>query len=243
MTERITDYGRLIVGLRSELFACAIELAKTQHMRSPSRPFTWALSGGETPQAWYRWCAETQAIPRDLLASAHFTVSDERPVPFDSAQSNFGNAERLLLAPLNVPPEHRHPWPVDRAPEESADSYRQIMAKLSGPDRGYCVCLLGLGDDAHTASFFPESPLLRDDGGVLFTAVLTAAKGWRLTVTPTGLRACDSIIVMALGSHKATALRRVFTGAYDPLSTPAQILKTCAGQVVWLVDEAAAKEF
>jgi len=240
ITERTTDYGRVMIGSIPELFAQAVALAAQQSTRSNAPAFTWALSGGETPQAWYRWCVEQKAIPSTLLEAAHFTVSDERHVSLESPQSNYGNAARLLLDPLHVPADRRHPWPVNCAPPQSAETYRHTMARHAGAGRAYDVCVLGLGEDAHTASLFPGSPLLEKDGGELFVAVPTAEKGWRLTVTPTGLRACGLIVVMTLGGAKAPALRKVFTGAYAPRITPAQILKTCADRVVWLVDQAAA---
>jgi 6-phosphogluconolactonase len=87
---------------------------------------------------------------------------------------------------------------------------------------------------------FPGTPLLRDDGGLLFGAQEVPGKGWRLTITPTGLRACGLVVVMALGAGKAEALQRVLRGPSDPINVPSQILKTCAERVVWLVDEAAA---
>ena len=123
---------------------------------------------------------------------------------------------------------------------------------MAGPGRAYDVCMLGLGDDAHTASFFPGSPLLADatdpaadvlparEAEEWFAAIATADKGWRLTVTPAGLRACGLVVVMTFGAAKAPALRRVFHGAYEPTTTPAQILRACAARVVWLVDPAAA---
>ena len=101
--EKVTDYGRLIVGTREELFATAVDLAGAQQAKASKKFFSWALTGGSTPQEWYRWCVTNRAIPEKLALAAHFTVSDERVVPLHSDQSNFGNAERLLLAPLQVP--------------------------------------------------------------------------------------------------------------------------------------------
>lgn len=239
MTERKTDYGRLIVGNVTEIFTQAVTLSAAQQERAASPRFTLALTGGSTPQQWYQWCVGQNAIPA-RLAEAHFTVSDERDVPLESPQSNFGNAERLLLGPLQVPAERRHPWPVGGAPAATAAAYREQMRALCGAGRTYDVCMLGMGDDAHTASLFPQSPLLTDDGGELFAAVDAGDRGWRLTITPTGLRACGLIVLMTLGANKAPALKRIFTAPYDPLNAPSQILKTCADRVVWLVDEAAA---
>jgi len=240
MTERITDYGRFFVGTKEQIFEKAAALAIEAHAKTKSKNFTWAFTGGSTPQDWYRWVAATKPLPASLLANTHFTVSDERHVPLNSDQSNFGNAERLLMEPLGVSAEHRHPWVVAYEPLAAAEAYRRTMMILAGPGKGYDVCFLGMGDDSHTASFFPGSPLLEDDGNLPFAALDVPGKGWRLTITPAGLRACELIVVMALGAGKAEALRRVLHDPFDPIKVPAQILQTCSDRVVWLVDEAAA---
>jgi 6-phosphogluconolactonase len=242
MREITTDYGRLLIGEKLELFAAAARLAEAHKATCKSPNFTWAFTGGSTPGAWYNWCAENHVLSAETLATTHFTVSDERCVLLSSNDSNFGNAERLLLAPKAVPVEHRHPWVVAYEPEAAAEAYRRTMQLLNPPGRAYDVCFLGMGDDAHTASFFPGSKLLVNDGSIFYAAVNTPQKGWRLTITPTGLQACGLIVVMTLGVGKAAALKRVLEGDDALLDAPSKILKTCADRVVWLVDEAAASE-
>jgi 6-phosphogluconolactonase len=241
MTDKPTDYGRLIVGTKEELFANAVSLAADAYKKAKGS-FTWALTGGSTPLEWYRWVVANRAFSMQQISSTHFTVSDERHVPETSEQSNFGHAKRLLFDPLGVPAEHRHAWPTHLEPAQAAAEYSRTWASIGGAYSAYDVCFLGMGDDAHTASFFPGSPLLSDDGGKDFAAVDAGQKGWRLTVTPTGLRHCGLIVVMTLGAQKAPALRRVFRDEYSPVSTPSQILKSCASRVVWLVDSAAASD-
>lgn len=240
MTGIKSEYGRIQVGTQAELFAQAVALTTAQAAASPSKRFTWALTGGSTPAAFYQWCVAQRSLPDTLLERTHFTVSDERHVLLTSDQSNFGNAERMLLAPLGIPVERRHPWMVAWPVAEAAEAYRKTMLLLAGPGRAYDVCFLGMGDDCHTASLFPGTPLLRDDGGLLFGGQEVPGKGWRLTITPTGLRACGLIVVMALGAGKAEALHRVHRGPYNPIDVPSQLLKSCADRVVWLVDAPAA---
>ncbi|HEU5081695.1 MAG TPA: 6-phosphogluconolactonase [Opitutaceae bacterium] len=242
MTEKMTPYGRLIVGKKEELFAQAVHLAADQAKRTADLRFSWAFTGGSTPSDWYKWCVSTKALPSELLGRADFTVSDERYVPLSSDQSNFGNAERQLLEPLKVDISHRIPWPVAMAPVDAAAEYSGMWAARFGVDRAYDICFLGMGDDAHTASVFPGSILLREPVKTLFTAVEVPGKGWRLTITPAGLKTCGLIVVMTLGAGKAEALARVMNGPFDPLSTPSQLLKESAAKVVWLVDEAAASK-
>lgn len=240
--EAHTDYGRFIVAERQTLFALAIDLTGEHKQRCAGRTFSWAFTGGSTPQEWYRWCVDSRALPPAFHEGTLFTVSDERHVPLESEQSNFGVAERLLLNPLKVPADSRKPWPVDLPPEQAARLYAEQWASLAGRGRGYDVCFLGMGDDGHTASLFPGSPLIADDGGELFTSVEVPGKGWRLTVTPSGLNGCGLIVVMALGAAKAKMIARVLEGPHDPQQTPIQLLRTWRSRVVWLVDEAAAAQ-
>jgi 6-phosphogluconolactonase len=240
MREISSDFGRVVVGSQTELFGEALRLTVAAQQAARPGRFLWALTGGGTPAAFYKWCVETRALPDGLAQGTHFTVSDERHVPLGSPESNFGNAERLLLAPLGVPTDRRLPWMVAWPVAEAAEAYRRTMLILAGPGRAYDLCFLGMGDDCHTASLFPQTPLLKDDGGLLFGGQEVPGKGWRLTITPSGLRSCGRIVVMALGAGKADALHRVHRGPADLLNVPSQVLKTCAGNVVWLVDEPAA---
>lgn len=238
--EKVTEYGRLIVGTREELFAATVDFAAEQQAKASKKLFSWALTGGSTPQEWYRWCVTNRLMLEKLALAAHFTVSDERVVPLHSDQSNFGNAERLLLAPLRVPAGNRHPWPVAMLPDEAAATYAQDWQSRAGVGRTYDICFLGMGEDGHTASIFPGSPLLETGEKRLFAAVDVPGKGWRLTITPAGLAACGLIVVMALGAAKAKMLKRVLTGVNDPAKTPVQILHQWRDRVVWLADNAAA---
>lgn len=236
-TETTTDYGRLYVGSKEELFATAVALL-TDHIGGPGgHGIDIALSGGSTPQEWYRWCVSKRALSADLVKSARFTVSDERCVPLHSEQSNFGQAERLLLDPLRVAASQRQPWPVHLLPHEAADAYVVSRTDGAGGIRAYDVCFLGMGEDGHTASIFPGSPLLNDGSGRLFSAVDVPGKGWRLTVTPAGLFRCGRIVVMALGAAKAPMLRRVLEGKFEPSATPVQLLKTVKDKVIILTDQ------
>lgn len=240
MREITSSYGRVLVAPQAELFTEALRITQAAHAAARPGRFLWALTGGSTPTAFYKWCVETRSLPPALTRDSHFTVSDERHVLLSSPESNFGNAERQLLAPLDVPTDRRHPWMVAWPVAEAAEAYRRTLLILAGPGRAYDLCFLGLGDDCHTASLFPQTPLLHDDGGLLFGGQEVPGKGWRLTITPTGLRACGQIVIMALGAGKSEALHRVHRGPVDELNVPAQILKSCADRVTWLIDEPAA---
>lgn len=244
MKELSSSYGRVFIGSKEDCFRTAVFLAEGQRAQNPlKRHSTWALTGGSTPKEWYQWCVAKDALSPTTLATTHWFVSDERYVRIDSHESNFGNADRLLLKPLGIPADRKHPWSTNIAPGMAAVEFGRVNAPWFGRDRTFDVCFVGMGDDCHTLSLFPGSPLLRDDGGAFFAAIDVPEKGWRLTLTPSGLKACGLVVVMALGEGKAEALHRVLAGPYDPLQVPAQITKNIRDKVVWLVDEAAAAKF
>lgn len=196
---------------------------------------TVALSGGSTPKAFYAWAVANRVLRPETLARVEWHVSDERCVPLDSADSNFGNAARGLLDPLGVPAGRRFPWAVDRAPAEAAAAYERFW-RAAGRDRLYDLCLLGLGDDSHIASLWPSCPLVAADGGARFAATEWPGRGWRLTVTPSGLALCGSVVVLVNGAAKAPALRAVCRGAEDARVHPGQLLRRMADRVTWLAD-------
>ena len=240
MHELITDFGRVCVGLPDELFAEAARLGLAACRVAAQGQFTWALTGGSTPKAWYHWCVDRRALPAEVLAATHWFASDERCVPLGSDESNFGNAQRLLLQPLDVPATHQHPWPAMRGPGEAVRRFAQEVEHIAGAGRCFGLCFLGLGDDGHTASLFPGSALLTGVDTAHFAAVEVPDRGSRLTITPAGLRACHQIVVMATGAAKAAAVERVFRGSEGVSAVPAKVLFDCASRVTWLLDADAA---
>jgi len=240
MTEELqTRVGRIVIDEAASLFEQAVNLAG-KHAADLTGNVGWALTGGSTPAAFYRACIEKALIPESLLARIVWTASDERFVPLESTESNFGNAARQFLDPLKVPDDCRVPWPTDLPPREAALVYRDRWSAKIGVGRVYDICFLGMGDDCHTASLFPGSPLLRTEQERDFAAIEVPGKGWRLTVTSEGIMRAGLVMVMALGRGKAKALRDVVYGDEAWVEKPAQLLAGAADRVVWLVDHAAA---
>lgn len=199
-----------------------------------------AMSGGSTPKAFFKWAVDTGALSPATLARIDWHVSDERCVGLDSPDSNFGNLARGLLDPLGVPVARRFPWPVDLPPADAASAYERFW-RVAGRERLFDLCVLGMGDDSHVASLWPGCPLTAADGASRFAATEWPGRGWRLTVTPSGLALCDRILLLAGGAAKAPALRAVCRDpALDFARHPGQVLRPLASRVEWLVDAPAA---
>lgn len=195
------------------------------------------LTGGSTPKAFYNWVTQGEFLSKNAKESVIWTTSDERMVPLTSEESNFGTATRMMLDPLGIPELNRLPWPVNVDPHSAGMMYEKRWNERFGHRETYALCFLGMGDDGHTASLFPESPLLGINTDENFVSVDVPGKGWRLTITPAGILRCNEIIITVTGENKAETLGDVLR---DNGQYPVQVLRDCADRVTWLVDEDAA---
>lgn len=201
-----------------------------------------ALTGGSTPKAFYQWARE-HAVLRGNLDTLWWTTSDERFVPLISEESNQGNAWRELCAPLKIKESQMLFWKTGEGePAQVAEQYTREFEQHFGKENAYNLCFLGMGDDGHTASLFPGSPLLENEPTALFQAVEVPGKGDRLTLTPQGLEACERIVIMVCGKSKAARLKEVMAGTENVNDLPVRLLGRFAQKVTWLVDMEAASE-
>ena len=240
MKENIpTPYGLLLVGSQEQVFEHTAALISDCQAQKNSR-ITVGLPGGSTPTAFYRWVVERRALSENVLKNTCWLASDERCVPLESDESNFGNAERLLLGPSNVPDDFKIPWPTHLDPADAAREFNKTWNDRFGAGACFDLCFLGLGDDCHTASLFPGSPLIDSACEDNFAAVEAPDKSRRLTITEAGLARCGKIVVTVLGHNKAAALKQVLKAPCRPLERPAQLLQKHARRVLWLTDPPAA---
>lgn len=237
-------FGEVHIGPKIALYEVFVQLIK-ETVKVTNYPPGVALTGGSSPKSFFKWLADNPDVLPELKKEIIFTVSDERHVPIESEESNYGNALRLFFEPMGVEIDHCFPWDSNRSPEEAADWYGMLWELSFGTDNIYDLCMLGMGDDCHTASIFPGSPLLNPgwEQGPNFASVLVPGKGNRLTITPRGLSRCGKIVVMVTGANKAAALHRVFHGGEsDVVDVPITLLRTFSEKVVWLIDEDAASQ-
>lgn len=238
MQERTTSLGRLHIGPREDLFAQLATLLNAGAEKERGH-LPIGLTGGSTPLAFYRWAAAEKPFKEEFLSRAVWSVSDERMVPLDSEESNFGNADREMLQVLGIEEERKFPFPVQVDPHSAALAFDRRFRERFGVG-AFSVCLLGMGEDGHTASLFPGSPLLVIEADAFFAPVDVPGKGWRLSITPQGLDACRRIVIMVTGAGKAERLAEVFSTAPDPERLPVQLLHRHADRTDWLLDEEAA---
>ena len=238
MKEIGSQYGNILIGEQDELFIKAVELLLAEASKRSTA--TVGLPGGVTPQNWYKWIMRENALNCAALERICWLTSDERYVPLESEESNFGNASRFFLDPMNVPETCRMPWPVNVDPYSASIVFNRRWNERFGQHRCFDICFLGLGQDGHMASIYPEGPIVGLQTHENFTSVEVPGMGWRLTITHQGLGRCGKILLMVTGAKKAAPLRAVMKNPCDPYRNPAHLLREIAANVTWLVDEEAA---
>jgi len=200
------------------------------------------LAGGRTPRGLYELLS---ASPDDWPLRwdrVQLFMGDERWVPADHGDSNQRMVRESLLADLPGDPVF-HPMPTDGAsPAEDAARYRDCLAREVPEARGglprFDLILLGMGDDGHTASLFPDTPAI-DATEPVAEVHVPKFDSWRLTLTPPALNAARHVLFLVTGADKAPVLARVL-GDGPRRELPASLVNPPEGEVEWQVDRQAA---
>ena len=206
-----------------------------------------ALSGGSTPRLVYPLLASRPRVDLVDWSRVEFFWGDERAVPPDDPESNFGVARTLLIDHLpGVRPRAVHRMPADALDRDAAAArYEAELGRASGVPPGtsrrprFDLIWLGMGPDGHTASLFPGAATLAERRRWVVPATAPAAMAVpeRMTFTFPLINAARSVLFVVAGADKAAALRSVRSG---PRDLPAARVR--ARSTLWLVDALAAGE-
>ena len=224
------------------MFADAGELAQAAASKIAQRivagtgrggRFRVALSGGQTPIATYQALAAGPWVGQEQWRVVEIYFTDERVVPIDDPQSNYRMARVTLLEPAGIPARNIH-----RIRAEDPDLEEVVREYERRLPPALDLIILGIGDDGHTASIFPGSPVARE--AVARVAVVRDSPKpplQRVTITPRVLREAREIMVLAVGGSKAEAVAGALEGTTDPDRIPARLVR----EREWLLDRAAAR--
>lgn len=210
--------------------------------------FRVALSGGSTPRRLYELLAEAPWREQVDWSRVDFCWGDERTVPPDHPDSNYGAAAAALLRPIGAPAERVHRIKGEMADsEQAAREYQEELARLfgvapGGPPPALDLILLGMGADGHTASLFPYSQALAERRRWVVSHYVARLGAPRITLTAPVLNRAREIRLLVTGPDKAAALHEALEGPREPERLPVQLVAPEAGRVVWLVDRAAASK-
>jgi len=194
------------------------------------------LTGGSTPRGAYALAAQADAD----WSRATVWFSDERMVPPDHPDSNFGMAARTLLSQLSKPPTVVR-IPGELGADAAAGAYEALLRERMGSDPRFDLILLGMGPDSHTASLFPGKPEVEERGRFAAPVPLAGMEPQvpRVTLTFPVLNGAREVDFLVSGADKADAVARAFTEPPDP-DAPAGHVRPTAGSLFVFLDEAAA---
>ena len=237
----MTETRREVHADAAAVAARAAELLAAE-LAASRGPAAVCLSGGSTPRRLYELLATQPWRGRIPWERAHWFWGDERCVPPDHPDSNYGMVRRAMLDPVAAPAANVHPVrTLDLTPEAAAAAYAAELQRWYGApalEAGrplFTVNLLGLGEDGHTASLFPGTPALQERQRWA-VAVIGARPEPRVSLTYPALNSARLTLVLVTGSGKREVLARLAAGA----DLPAAHVRP-AGPLVWLLDRAAAE--
>ena len=205
--------------------------------------FTIALSGGSTPKVLYSLLGDEPYRNQIDWAKVDIFWSDERCVPPDSEDSNYHLAQQVLLSKIPIPESQVHRMPADRPDRDAASqAYTEEMYRTFGTNRipKFDLMHLGMGPEGHTCSLFPHQESLHEQQRLVMPVIVPKPPPARLTFTPPLLNAARFVLFLVTGADKADALQAVLEGEYQPDEYPAQIVRPDNGEVIWMLDNAAA---
>lgn len=210
-----------------------------------------ALSGGSTPKRLYQLIAESSLDDLDW-SKVKLIWGDERNVPHDHVDSNYKMVCEAWLDRLDKSTPNHVPqaFPVQIAvnsPERAAAEYETQIRSAIDPSNQFAddfppidIVLLGLGDDAHTASLFPETDALEETSRLFVANYVAKFAAYRLTLTAPMINSARNVAFLVCGQSKRPALEVVMHGPRHPSEYPAQLVEPKHGRLLWFLDTAAA---
>lgn len=212
--------------------------------------FLVALNGGNTPTRLFQLLAKNYRNKIDWTKT-HIFWGDERCVPPDDSGSSYGQARDALLKHVPIPDSNIHRVQTDPStgsgrrlqPAEASKNYSLTLRGFASPPLDvprFDLVYLGMGEDGHTASLFPGSPVDVTEATLPVTAQYQDRPANRVTMTQLVFNQARMIVFMVTGEKKAVTLAEVLSDSYNPELYPAQRINPQDGDLIWLADEDAA---
>ncbi|MFZ2286819.1 MAG: 6-phosphogluconolactonase [Bacteroidales bacterium] len=220
----------------------AMILIKDLDRIEPDHFYTIALSGGTTPEYLYRYLSDNYAerISWDKLL---VFWGDERCVPPEENDSNYRMAYESLLQNVPIPDANVFRIRGENDPEAEARQYSELVSSVVPFFNGlpqFDLMLLGLGDDGHTASIYPDRPDLFSSSQLFEVAVRPGTPQKRITATGRLINNSSRIYFIVTGSKKASIVSEIIESKTGSDRFPASRVNPGSGHIVWLLDSEAA---
>lgn len=254
----IFEAASLFLELAADFTERAIAAVETKN------EFVVLFSGGNTPKPFLEHLTMTQKTTKKIpWEKIKFFFADERYVPSDNAESNFHMLYEYLFKKVPVLEKNVHRIPTEYSdPKEAAVAYEQTLReafnlKTTKELPLFDIVYLGLGEDAHTASLFPNNEVVINyihflqnrskettpaDFPMVCSLWAASQEMYRITLTPPIINHAENIIFIVTGANKAAAVCHVLEGPYNPKQYPAQLIQKEHNKIIWYLDGTAASE-
>ncbi len=205
-----------------------------------------ALSGGNTPVLFFKYLCgfDQQKANKMDWRKIHFFWGDERCVPPDHEESNYGTARNVLFSKINIPESNIHRIEGENNPEEEAIRYSGLLQKHVENKSGIPIfdwIFLGLGEDGHTGSIFPNQLGLINSKKLCEVGVHPDTGQKRITFTGAVFNMAKRITFLATGSNKQEVVKQIINREAASKNYPAAKIQPQNGMIDWYLDAEAAE--
>lgn len=231
-----SDQKQVVKALAKEIY----KLTKS----SVQERFNILLSGGNTPTALFKKITKKYANTIEW-ERIHLWWGDERCVSPENENSNYKQAYDFLISHISIPQANIHRIKGENDPEEEAVRYAGEIEEnlnLRGENPVFDLVLLGLGNDGHTASIFPDELELFEDERICAVATHPLSGQKRITITGRVLNNANRIFFLVTGVSKSQRISEIMNDDEAAKLLPAYYIYPTNGELIWFIDEAAAQK-
>lgn len=203
--------------------------------------FNFVLTGGNSPKKLHELLVKDYSEKTDWT-KVFFFFGDERNVPSNHENYNGLMAKTTLLDPLQIASDHIFYVDTNLQPEKAAIEYfKSITQHFKGSDLAFDLILLGMGDDAHTASLFPETTILSNNEVEVDAVYVDKLATYRITFTAPLINKAKNIAFLVFGESKAEAIKHVIEDEEKKTTLyPSQLIQPIDGTLTFFIDQEAA---
>ena len=230
------EIDTLLSALAEDICSCANKAIKERGA------FNFVLSGGNSPKKLYELLATEEFKNKVDWSKVYFFFGDERFVPENDLQRNSLMAQKALFDPLKIKNSHIFKMDTTSSPKATAQKYADIIEKhFQYRKVEFDFILLGLGDNAHTASLFPNTAVLQETEATIKSVFVKEVDMYRITMTAPLINQAKLIAFLVYGTDKADAVYHVLKDSKGTIEQyPAKLIAKNKDKVEWYLDEDSA---
>jgi 6-phosphogluconolactonase len=200
-----------------------------------------ALSGGRTPCGVYRRLGDLLAGQSVDMSRLFLIFVDERMVPPDDPDSNYGMIQREFISRVSMSSGHVYRIRGEVDADTAAHNYERELQTVLPRFSGRCDLIsLGVGEDGHTASLFPGTDVLQETQHAARAVFVPRLGSWRVTLTLPVINRARTLFFLASGAQKAAIVGKILAGTQRNQDLPATLVRPDSGTLIWMLDAQAA---